>query len=177
VHVLDASRAVPVVSSLISKEQRATFAAHIVRSKSALVPAMQGMRRSSFPLEQARANRTPIQWRPEEIAHPERIAVRILSSDDADARRAEAVSLEEIARYIDWSPFFHTWDCADAIRQFSTTKDTVNRRASFSSMRRICSRRSLRGSFSPRALFTEFFRRTRWVMMWKSTAMTREPVF
>ena len=51
-------------------------------------------------LEDARAKRTPIEWRAEDIAKPEFIGVRVL--DD--------FPLATLREYIDWTPFFHTWE-------------------------------------------------------------------
>jgi 5-methyltetrahydrofolate--homocysteine methyltransferase len=51
-------------------------------------------------LDQARANRTPIDWATAEIARPEFTGVRLLKN----------YPLEQIVPFIDWSPFFHTWE-------------------------------------------------------------------
>jgi 5-methyltetrahydrofolate--homocysteine methyltransferase len=130
VHVLDASRAVPVVSSLISHEQRAVFAernrADQVRARAAHAGQIQQL----VPLERARANRTFIEWQIDDLAQPEFVGVRVVASgssaispgpahsqefarDGGGGRAvppADVISLAEIARYIDWSPFFHTWE-------------------------------------------------------------------
>ncbi|MEA3211640.1 MAG: 5-methyltetrahydrofolate--homocysteine methyltransferase [Chthoniobacter sp.] len=100
VHVLDASRAVPVVSSLISKDQRGAFDARN-RDEQARARALHsGQTQALLPLEAARANRTPIDWRAEDIAQPEFIGVRVL----------EDFPLATLREFIDWSPFFHTWE-------------------------------------------------------------------
>ncbi|MES2568693.1 MAG: methionine synthase, partial [Verrucomicrobiota bacterium] len=100
VHVLDASRAVPVVSSLISKENKAAFVARNREEQAAARAAHAGQKQKLIGLEQARANRTVIQWRAEDISQPEAIGPRVL----------ENVPLEELRELIDWSPFFHTWE-------------------------------------------------------------------
>ncbi len=51
------------------------------------------------PLETARARRTPIEWRAEDLPAPEFTGVRVL--DD--------FPLATLREYIDWTPFFHTW--------------------------------------------------------------------
>jgi 5-methyltetrahydrofolate--homocysteine methyltransferase len=48
----------------------------------------------------ARANRTPIEWRAEDVPTPEFVGVRLL--DD--------FPLATLREFIDWSPFFHTWE-------------------------------------------------------------------
>jgi 5-methyltetrahydrofolate--homocysteine methyltransferase len=57
-------------------------------------------RHKLIPLADARANRTPIVWRDEDIAKPERIGVQVL----------EDFPLAVLRDYIDWTPFFHTWE-------------------------------------------------------------------
>ena len=100
VHVLDASRAVPVVSSLISEEARESFAARN-RDDQARARAMHaGQAQQLIPLAAARANRTRIEWKAEDIAQPEFTGVRVL----------ENFPLATLREFIDWSPFFHTWE-------------------------------------------------------------------
>ncbi len=53
-----------------------------------------------MPLAAARANRTPIDWRAEDLPTPEFTGVRVL--DD--------VPLATLREYIDWTPFFNTWE-------------------------------------------------------------------
>src|SRR5207237_3064431 len=50
-------------------------------------------------LEEARANRTPIEWKTYEPPKPDFIGARVASP-----------SIVDLARFIDWSPFFHTWE-------------------------------------------------------------------
>ena len=102
VHVLDASRAVPVVSNLINPKQRGDFETKNRQEQEALRTMHAGPKQELVPLEKARVNRTSIEWRAEDLAQPEFTGPRILKSAD--------ISLEEIARFIDWSPFFHTWE-------------------------------------------------------------------
>jgi 5-methyltetrahydrofolate--homocysteine methyltransferase len=113
VHVLDASRAVPVVSALVSPEQRAAFAEKNLEAQKKARAAHAGHRQTLIPLETARARRTPIDWQPEDLPQPVFRGTRTITSDPAAARSrdgAALVSLDEIASHIDWSPFFHTWE-------------------------------------------------------------------
>jgi 5-methyltetrahydrofolate--homocysteine methyltransferase len=100
VHVLDASRAVPVTTSLLSERGRAEFVAQHEAEYEALRKAHAAPRRSVVPLETARARRTPIEWRAEDLATPAFTGVRVL----------EGFPLEQLREFIDWSPFFHTWE-------------------------------------------------------------------
>jgi 5-methyltetrahydrofolate--homocysteine methyltransferase len=100
VHVLDASRAVPVTTSLLSDEGRAEFVAKHRAEYEALRRAHAAPRRSGVPLETARARRTPIEWRAEDLTAPEFLGRRVL----------EDFPLTTLREFIDWSPFFHTWE-------------------------------------------------------------------
>ncbi|HVH43790.1 MAG TPA: methionine synthase [Labilithrix sp.] len=100
VHVVDASRAVPVTTSLLSDESRAAFIADHRTEYEKLRRIHSGPKHKLVPLEAARANRTPIEWRTEDIAKPEFTGVRVLSD----------FSLATLREFIDWTPFFHTWE-------------------------------------------------------------------
>jgi 5-methyltetrahydrofolate--homocysteine methyltransferase len=100
VHVLDASRAVPVTTSLLSEEGKPEFVAQHRADYDALRKAHAAPRRAVVPLETARARQTPIEWRPEDLATPSFLGVHVL--DD--------FPLATLREFIDWSPFFHTWE-------------------------------------------------------------------
>jgi 5-methyltetrahydrofolate--homocysteine methyltransferase len=99
VHVLDASRAVPVTTSLLSDEGKPAFVAQHRADYEALRKAHSAPRQKAVPLETARARRTPIEWRPEDLPAPAFTGVRVLDN----------FPLATLRDYIDWSPFFHTW--------------------------------------------------------------------
>jgi 5-methyltetrahydrofolate--homocysteine methyltransferase len=102
VHVLDASRAVPVVGALINPETRGNFALKNQgeqRRDRELFESSREQKRF-LTLDQARANRTPIDWATADVARPEFTGVRLLKN----------YPLEQIIPFIDWSPFFHTWE-------------------------------------------------------------------
>jgi 5-methyltetrahydrofolate--homocysteine methyltransferase len=102
VHVLDASRAVPVVGALVNSETRGKFALKNQSEQQRDRELFESSReqKKSLTLDQARANRTPIDWATTEIARPEFTGVRLLKN----------YPLEQIVPFIDWSPFFHTWE-------------------------------------------------------------------
>jgi 5-methyltetrahydrofolate--homocysteine methyltransferase len=100
VHVLDASRAVPVTTSLLSDEGKAEFVAQHRSDYEALRKAHSAPRLQVVSLDAARKRRTPIEWRAEDIPTPEFRGVRVL--DD--------FPLATLRDYIDWTPFFHTWE-------------------------------------------------------------------
>jgi 5-methyltetrahydrofolate--homocysteine methyltransferase len=100
VHVLDASRAVPVTTSLLSEDGKAVFVAQHRAGYEALRKAHATPRAKLVPLEQARARRTPIEWRAADLPVPEFSGVRVLPN----------FPLATLREYIDWTPFFHTWE-------------------------------------------------------------------
>jgi 5-methyltetrahydrofolate--homocysteine methyltransferase len=100
VHVLDASRAVPVTTSLLSDENKPAFVAAHRTEYEKLRRTHAAPKQKLLPIEQARAHKTPIIWRPEDIAQPEFTGVRVL----------EDFPLAILRDYIDWTPFFHTWE-------------------------------------------------------------------
>jgi 5-methyltetrahydrofolate--homocysteine methyltransferase len=102
VHVLDASRSVGVVGGLVSDEGRADFLKRNHAEQEAAREAFAEKRRDKkmLSLADARANRTPIEWKAEDIAVPEFTGVKVL--DD--------YPLEILREYIDWTPFFLTWE-------------------------------------------------------------------
>jgi 5-methyltetrahydrofolate--homocysteine methyltransferase len=99
VHVLDASRAVPVTTSLLSVESRDAFVAEHRKDYERLRRIHAAPKRALVPLEEARRNPTAITWRPEDLPEPDAIGVRSVE-----------VPLSVLRPYIDWTPFFHTWE-------------------------------------------------------------------
>ncbi len=99
VHVLDASRAVPVTTSLLSDEGKPAFVAQHRAEYEALRKAHSAPRQTVVPIETARARRTPIEWRREDLPAPSFTGVRVL----------EDFPLAALREFIDWSPFFHAW--------------------------------------------------------------------
>jgi 5-methyltetrahydrofolate--homocysteine methyltransferase len=101
VHVLDASRAVGVVNSLLNTKQKAAFVAKTRAEYEALrkAHAVKSTAQKLLTLEEARANRTPIDWTNYVSPKPEFTGVREIKP-----------SIAELRDYIDWSPFFHAWE-------------------------------------------------------------------
>ena len=99
VHVLDASRAVPVTTSLLSDEGKPAFVVQHRADYEALRKTHSAPKQEMISLEAARARRAPIVWRAEDIPTPEFTGVRVLDN----------FPLATLREFIDWSPFFHTW--------------------------------------------------------------------
>jgi 5-methyltetrahydrofolate--homocysteine methyltransferase len=100
VHVLDASRAVPVTTSLLSDEAKPAFVAQHRAEYEALRKTHSSPQRKLVSLEVARAKRTPIVFRAEDIPTPEVTGVHVL----------EDFPLETLREFIDWTPFFSAWE-------------------------------------------------------------------
>lgn len=100
VHVLDASRAVPVTTSLLSDENRTDFITKHRAEYESIRKTYASPKQKTVSIEVARARRTPIEWRAEDISTPEWTGVKVL----------EDFSLKTLREFIDWSPFFHTWE-------------------------------------------------------------------
>ena len=99
VHVLDASRAVPVTTSLLSDDGKPAFVAQHRADYDALRKAHAAPKQKAVSIEAARARRTPIEWRAEDLPVPGFTGVRALDN----------FPLATLREFIDWSPFFHTW--------------------------------------------------------------------
>jgi 5-methyltetrahydrofolate--homocysteine methyltransferase len=99
VHVLDASRAVPVTTSLLSDENKPAFVEQHRAEYEALRQAHSAPPQTSIPIEAARARRTPIEWRAEDLPTPAFTGVRVLDN----------FSLATLRDFIDWTPLFHAW--------------------------------------------------------------------
>jgi len=101
VHVKDASRAVGVVQNLMSEKNRADYARKIATEYEEVRRKHAGRRsgRELVTIEKARANRAKIEW--EGYVPPKPNLLGIKSFYD--------YPLGEIRPYIDWTPFFHSW--------------------------------------------------------------------
>jgi 5-methyltetrahydrofolate--homocysteine methyltransferase len=97
VHVLDASRAVPVASSLISGEQKPKFAAQVREEYEKLRTQHAGPKVKLVSLEAARANAPKLKY--DDLPQPEWTGGKVITP-----------SLNELVEVIDWTPFFHTWE-------------------------------------------------------------------
>ncbi len=102
VHVLDASRSVGVTGNLLAEETRENYIAEIAADYKET--REQYLKRTSektvVEIEIARKNKLKINWDDAEIVHPKFIGNKTIVD----------FPLDELVAYIDWTPFFHTWE-------------------------------------------------------------------
>jgi 5-methyltetrahydrofolate--homocysteine methyltransferase len=106
VHVLDASRAVGVVNALLNEQLKSDFDRKTREDYERLrrEHAAKTERKKLLTLEQARANRTPIDWRSYVPPKPEFLGVRVYVPGKI------SIAVRDLIEHIDWSPFFHAWE-------------------------------------------------------------------
>src|SRR5665213_3614921 len=97
VHVLDASRAVPVASNLISAVHKSKFAAQIREEYDRVRATHSSQTAKLLSLEAACKNAPKLKF--DDLAKPEFIGAKTIEP-----------ALAELVKFIDWSPFFHTWE-------------------------------------------------------------------
>ena len=104
VYVKDASRAVGVAQSLLSDELAADFIGKVKDEYEQVRERHKGKQRKTdwLSLADARTNKTKVEWDAYAPAAPQFTGIKVL--DDHP--------LAEIANYIDWTPFFKTWELA-----------------------------------------------------------------
>ncbi len=101
-HVLDASKAVGVASDLLSETNRDALVKKTADTQQRDREQFWAKReaKSLLPIEAARERHFPVEWKADDIALPERIGLQML----------RGVPLDELAGFIDWTPFFATWE-------------------------------------------------------------------
>ncbi|MEM8968542.1 MAG: methionine synthase [Bacteroidota bacterium] len=104
IHVLDASRSVPVASNLLNKEARDGFKQKVQEEYQQMRDRHAGKktRKAFTPLAETRANKFQTDWSDRKVKKPQFLGTKVFKE----------YPLEEIASYIDWTPFFMTWELA-----------------------------------------------------------------
>ncbi len=102
IHVADASRAVGVATTLLSEEQKPAFLYGLREEYAELRQrrASKGGAKSLVTIEEAQANRVPIEWSTWSPVRPKVLGVTVL----------DQIDLNEMVPYIDWTFFFHAWE-------------------------------------------------------------------
>ncbi|MBX3743832.1 MAG: methionine synthase [Verrucomicrobiae bacterium] len=118
IHVLDASRAVPVVSSLLSDTDRAPFVARVRDEYKQLRSQHAGQRAQLLSIAEARQRAPRFDWTAYTPPTPAFLGCRTVASTPppgcapatAPGQAATPIDLSDLVPFIDWSPFFHTWE-------------------------------------------------------------------
>jgi 5-methyltetrahydrofolate--homocysteine methyltransferase len=102
VHVNDASRSVPVVSNLISKENKASFVSKLNEEYERVRELQKNANHQNklISLSEARKNKFKIDWKNYHFHKPKKLGVNVV----------ESLNLNELIPLIDWTPFFHSWE-------------------------------------------------------------------
>ncbi len=102
VHVNDASRAVTVVGDLLNKKTANAYVANLKKDYDEFRTKFlkRGKEKSYISINEARKRKFKIDWQTSEIVKPNELGIQVLKQ----------LSLKELEPYIDWSPFFRSWD-------------------------------------------------------------------
>ncbi len=102
VHVNDASRAVTVVGDLLNKKTAHEYTTKLKEDYDEFRTKFlkRGKEKSYISIEEARKRKFKINWKNLEIFKPKELGVQVLKQ----------LSLKELLPFIDWSPFFRSWD-------------------------------------------------------------------
>jgi 5-methyltetrahydrofolate--homocysteine methyltransferase len=108
IHVLDASRSVGVVDSLINDDLKPEFMAENAALQTSLVAGYEERQMTLVPYEEAYANRFQTDWASIDVSTPSFTGTKVLGS--AGEAGVDEITLSDIAEYIDWTPFFMSWE-------------------------------------------------------------------
>ena len=102
VHVNDASRAVTVVGDLLNPKTSHLYTAKLKKDydEFRIKFLKRGKEKSYISIIEARKRKYKIAWETSQICKPKELGIQVL----------EQLSLKELLPYIDWSPFFRSWD-------------------------------------------------------------------
>jgi 5-methyltetrahydrofolate--homocysteine methyltransferase len=120
VHVLDASRSVPVTTSLLSKDQRNAFVTENLAKQQRLRDNFNsGPKKATLTLAAARAAAPKFDW----AGYQPPVPAFLGTGDSTD------IDLLELVDYIDWTPFFHAWELRGVWDRATHTLKTKNAEA------------------------------------------------
>jgi 5-methyltetrahydrofolate--homocysteine methyltransferase len=102
VHVLDASLAVNVVRQLLSEDNKPGFVEKVreQQAQAREAYASKQTKKVLVPIEKARQQRVSIDWNTSDLPKPSFTGTRVLDN----------IPLERLVPFIDWTPFFQTWE-------------------------------------------------------------------
>ncbi len=114
VHVNDASRAVTVVGDLLNKKTANAYVAKLKKDYDEFRTKFlkRGKEKSYISIDEARKRKYKIDWETSEIVKPKELGIQTL----------EQLSLKALVPFIDWSPFFRSWDLHGKFPEILTDK-------------------------------------------------------
>lgn len=116
VHVLDASRSVPVTTALLSEDRQKFIDTNEENHQKAREKFAGGKKKEALSLANAQTNKVKFDWANYNPPIPEFTGTRTIESQ----------SLRELINYIDWTPFFHTWELRGVWNPETETLKTKN---------------------------------------------------
>ncbi|MEN8865215.1 MAG: methionine synthase [Akkermansiaceae bacterium] len=116
VHVLDASRSVPVTTALLSEDRQKFIDTNEENHQKAREKFAGGKKKEALSLANAQTNKVKFDWANYKPPIPEFTGTRTIESQ----------SLRELVNYIDWTPFFHTWELRGVWNPETETLKTKN---------------------------------------------------
>ncbi|MDA3860608.1 MAG: methionine synthase [Melioribacteraceae bacterium] len=114
VYVIDASRSVQITSRLLNKSTKESFSNEIAEEYVKLREeyAKRTEKKEYISIEQARRNKLQINWNDQKIVAPQKMGVTVF----------ESYPLDELVEFIDWTPFFRTWELKGKYPEILTDK-------------------------------------------------------
>ena len=122
IHVIDASRAAPLVSQLLKPETKPALVAQLQTEQAQTRAHYAGQQTKLLSLAEARRRAPRYDWASLDLPKPSFTGLRVLTSAPtalaeferlaglAPSVPPQTITLAEIVPFIDWSPFFHTWE-------------------------------------------------------------------
>ena len=149
VHVNDASRAVTVVGDLLNKKTSHLYTAKLKKDYDEFRTKFlkRGKEKSYISIKEARKRKYKIDWETSEIKKPKELGIQTL----------EQLSLKELVPFIDWSPFFRSWDLHGKYPNILTDK-IVGEQATilFDDAKEMLQQIIAKQLFKPKAIFGLF---------------------
>jgi 5-methyltetrahydrofolate--homocysteine methyltransferase len=149
VHVNDASRAVTVVGDLLNKKTSHLYTAKLKKDYDEFRTKFlkRGKDKSYISIKEARRKKYKIDWKTSEIVKPKELGIQTL----------EQLSLKELVPFIDWSPFFRSWDLHGKFPDI-LTDEVVGEQASimYEEAQKMIQEIITKQSLKPKAIFGLF---------------------
>jgi 5-methyltetrahydrofolate--homocysteine methyltransferase len=142
-YVADASLVINVCGELLDPAKRATYAEELKEKQLKMREQFSMGSKDLVSLAEARKQKPALQWVPASVSKPEFIGTRVF----------DKLTVDEIAPYIDWSPFFWTWELKGVFPKiFEHEKYGKEARRLFDDAQKMLNRVMKEKLFSPKAV-------------------------